>query len=210
MTLEKLEAEVGKLRDTLEIYNLQSRYNFLIGMNLGDRVPEEVFARTDPDVSFEIGDVGRWEGIESIKRVFGKLTKVPGKMGLIMAIQPLVHIAEDGKTARGQWMGFGPTALPEQTSAEAESELTAFWMCGKYDMHYIKESGIWMIKKLLFAYAFVTPFDKGWVEQPMPKAYGSFLKQPGGEPDKPPSNFYPFGPDKTEFIGVPLLESADE
>ncbi len=51
MTLEALEAELGRLRDTLEIYNLQARYNFLIGMNLGDRVPEEVFAKTVSDVS---------------------------------------------------------------------------------------------------------------------------------------------------------------
>jgi len=206
MKLEELETEVRRLRDILEIQNLQSRYNFLIGMNLGDRVPEEVFAKKHSDVSFEIGDVGRWEGLESIRRVFGKLTQVPGKMGLIMAIQPLIEVAKDGETARGQWMGFGPTALPEKASPEAEPVLTAFWMCGKYDMEYIKENGAWRIKKLLYAYAFVTPFDKGWVKQPMPNDYGSFLKQPGGEPDKPASNFYPYGPDKTEFIGVPLLE----
>ena len=103
-------------------------------------------------------------------------------------------------------MGFGPTALPEKASPETEPELTAFWMCGRYDMEYVKEDGSWRIKKLLYAYAFVTPFDKGWVKQPMPNEYGSFLKQPGGEPDKPPSNFYPYGPDKTEFIGVSLLE----
>jgi len=206
MTLEALEAEVGRLRDTLEIYNLQARYNFLIGMNLGDRVPEEVFAKTVSDVSFEIGDVGRWEGIDSIRRVFGKLNKVPGKMGLIMAIQPLVQVAKDGKTARGQWMGFGPTALPEQTSPDAESTLTAFWMCGIYNMEYIKENGTWMIKNLLYSYAFVTPFDKGWVKQPMPSNYGSFLKQTGGEPDKPPSNFHPYGPDVSEYINIQLLE----
>lgn len=206
MTLEEVATEVGRLRDTLDIYNLQSRYNFLIGMNLGDRVPEEVFAKTDPDVSFEIGDVGRWEGIDSIRRVFGKLTKVPGKMGLIMAIQPLVHVDEDGKSAKGQWMGFGPTALPEQVAPETDPELTAFWMCGIYDMEYIKEDTGWMIKKLLYSYAFVTPFDKGWVKQPMPNNYGSFLKQPGGEPDKPPSNFHPYGPDATEYINIQLLE----
>ena len=106
MTLEKLEAEVRWLRDILEIQNLQARYNSLIGMNLGDRVPEEVFAQNDPDVSFEIGDVGRWEGIASIRRVFGKLTLVPGKMGLIMAVQPIIEVAERWPKGEGTMDGI--------------------------------------------------------------------------------------------------------
>ena len=209
MTLEQLAAEVERLRDILEIQKLQARYQFYIGMNLGHKVAE-IFAQTDPDVSAEIGDVGVWRGLESIKRVFGKLTLIPGKLGLIMALNPVIEVAKDGSTARGQWYGFGPVAIPTKaTPTDEKMELAAVWMCGKYDMEYVKEDWKWKIKKLLYAYCFVTPFDKGWVKQPLPHGYDSFLKTPGGEPDGPATHFHPYGPEISEFIGVPALEPED-
>lgn len=206
----QLTVEVERLRAILEIQNIQARYQFLIGMNLGHRVPDEIFAQKDPDVSAEIGDVGIWKGLQSVGRVFGKLTLVPGKLGLIMALNPVIEIARDGRTARGQWYGFGPVAVPTKKLPEdRQMELTAVWMCGKYDNHYIKEDGKWKIKKLLYAYCFVTPFDKGWVKQPTPYGYDSFLKAPGADPDGPATHFNPYGPDKSEFLDIPLLERID-
>lgn len=110
MTFAELESKVEHLQNILDIQALQCRYQYYLAMYMGERVGDELFAKKDPDVSLDIGT--KWFGLESVRRCFSLLDKVnreePGRMGSFVAIQPLITVAKDGRTATGHWWGEDP------------------------------------------------------------------------------------------------------
>ena len=200
MSVEELEVRVKRLEDNLEIMNLQSRYNFYLGMYWGERAVDELFAKNDPDVSTDINGA-RWFGLDGVRRMFSQLDRVhkemPGRMGLLMAIQPLINVDKSGDRANGQWYCFGPSALPTKNSPEDEEHLGAMWMFGRYDVDYVKEDGRWKIKKLGFSLHFLSPVGEGWVNCPTPHYVRPFESEAGSKPDQPstfPHLYKPEGP----------------
>jgi hypothetical protein len=190
MATANLEARVQKLEDTLEIMNLQARYNFYLQMYWGKRTVEELYAKKT-DVCTEING-GRWNGYEGVMRMFSQLDKVnksqPGRMGLMMAIQPLITLADDGLTANGQWYCAGPCVLPVKHAPDDEEHLESMWQFGRYDNDYVKEDGKWLFTRLCFSLHFLSPIDKGgWHKSPRPYYVRPFEAESSSEPDVPPS-----------------------
>lgn len=213
MTLEALEAKITKLQDIHDIQNLQGRYNYYLGMYWGERVADELFARDDPSVSIEING-GRWTGFDAIKKSFSGLDAVHEKqsmrMATIMALQPLITINDDGKTANGQWYGFGPTSLFVTDGLDdTEPHLEAMWIFGRYDNDYIKENEQWKIKRMSWNMHFLSPVGKGWIKSPQPYSYGAFVKEDGNMPETPvtfPQVYNPEGPNE---YGPPIPDPID-
>jgi len=196
MTLEQLEAEVRSLKeqvvegalakDQLEIYRLQSLYSHLYYIGRRSQVPS-LFAQKTPGVTLELEDSGVYEGIESVTRfwntVFDDKRVGAGHLAIHMTLNPVIEIDRDRTRARGLWHSHGYCSLA------VEGALKQFLCLGKYDMEYVKEDGAWKFLKFAYRQAFMCPYEKGWVEEPVA---ASIAGSPDNVPDKPATYYMPY------------------
>lgn len=196
ITLEELEAEVKSLKeqvadgqyakDYLEIWKLQSLYAHLYYIGKRSEVPG-LFARKTPGINMEIEDSGVYEGIESITRfwntVFNDEKIGPGHLAIHMTVNPVIEINKDRTRAKGLWHSHG------YCSFVGSESFKQFLCLGKYDMEYVKEDREWKIYKFAYRQAFMCPYEKGWVEEPVA---ASLAASPENKPDKPTTFYTPY------------------
>jgi hypothetical protein len=196
MTPEELETELKNLKeqvaegqyakDYLEIWKLQSLYAHLYYIGKRSEVPA-LFARKTPGVNLEIEDSGVYEGIKSITRfwntVFSDKKIGPGHLAIHMTVNPVIEINKDRTKARGIWHSHG------YCSFVSEDNYQQFLCLGKYDMEYVKEDGQWKFLKFAYRQAFMCPYEKGWVEEPVA---ASLAASPENKPDKPTTFYTPY------------------
>jgi hypothetical protein len=181
------------------------RYFFYFA-NHNEKIENELFSQTNPDVYAIISDRGKYSGIEKIKEFFGamrdKYLQVPGFMGFIIGMNPVIEVAKDGKSAQGLLYGFGPHVMPGLES----DELTQKWLFGKYVMEFIKEDDGWKILGLTFLCIFRTAYEKGWLKEQetvrMKYAVTPSLTSAKLKPHHPynPTIVNPFLPDPPERV----------
>lgn len=198
MSLAELEAEVLRLRkmveegskanDYLEIWQLMSMYSHLYHVFKRCEVPN-LFAQKTPGVEVEIEDSGVYEGIEGVRTVFcGILAdeshKIPGFLGIHMTCNPVIEMNKGRTEGKGLWHSHGSVTL------NMNGQLTSFWCQGKYDMTFVKEDGRWKILKMFYRLTYMTPFEKGWVEEPQGASISAaHAKFP---PDRPSTYHMPY------------------
>ncbi len=215
MNLAELEAEVKRLkaqvaenekaRDYLEIWKLQSLYSHLYNIfRISDVV--ELFAKKTPGVTLELEDSGVYEGIEGVKTLFGRILKEevlkkPGIYACHMTVNPVIQINQAGTRAKAVWHSHGMITLGH------EGFLKPFWGAGKYDMEYVKEDGQWKILKLAYRLTYMTPYDKGWVEEP---EGSSMARQTEFPPDRPTTWYRPYSRHKINVMEPPPPEPYED
>ena len=214
MTMEELEAEVINLkkqvadgayaRDYLEIWKLQSLYSHLYYIGQRSKVPA-LFAQKTPGITLEIEDTGVYEGIESITRfwntIFDDKKIGAGNLAIHMTVNPLIEINRDGTKARGIWHSHGYCSFVSLGSYKQ------FLCLGKYDMEYVKEDGQWKIFKFAYRQAFMCPYEKGWVEEPVA---ASIAGSPQNKPDKPITEYMPYSRYRINVFGPPPPEPYED
>lgn len=208
MTLQQLEAEVTRLKeqvaenarawDYLEIWKLQSLYSHLYHIGMRKEIPS-LFAQKTPGVSLEIEDSGVYEGLESVKRfwttIFSEKSHMTeGFMAIHMTLNPLIEINKQGTRARGLWHSHGFATM------RTPRGLIPFLCLGKYDMEYVREDGQWKILKFVYRLTFMSPYDKGWVEEPQG---ASIAASPLNSPDKPTTYHMPYNKDRVNIMQPP-------
>ena len=97
-------------------------------------------------------------------------------------LQPIVTVADDGLTAKGRWRLFLMTGV-------AGSGSGGNWGEGVYENEYVKENGVWKIRKLHWFANFVAPYEGGWLNTD-PQAIEDYALGRGVTPDRPPSVSY--------------------
>lgn len=156
--------DLQRLLDLHEIANLQGRYLYHLQAHdypgiLG------LFAQGDPRVSVEVAESGVYEGLTKIRALFMDLFKplftLPGSLPLHMLTTPVIELEPDGRHARGMWQTLGCNTLP------GEHGMAAVWQVGKYDNRFIKEEGQWRFLRFRWLCHLRTPYEQGWVRQPM-------------------------------------------
>ena len=187
LRLKEQVAELSRVKDYIEIWKLQSRYAHLYFMLRNSEIPS-LFAQKTAGVSIDIEDAGIYEGIEGVKRFWTTVLSeeryhTPGWLAVHMTVNPIIEINKDGTKAKGVWFSHG------SVSGRREGKLDCMWCLGKYDMEYVKEDGEWKFFKLAYRIAYMCPFDKGWVEEPIT---GSIAGLPENTPDKPATNYLPY------------------
>jgi hypothetical protein len=180
-TLEELQARLTRLDDIKKIEDLQKIYGYYQDYGDYDKV---VDLFTDDDPSVEESDRGVYKGKAGVRRYFVDLLgggpgakQRPGWLNIMFQMQGVVTIEPDGRTAYGRWYGMGMEAKP--TVSIREGELRQTWIHGVYENTYVKEDGVWKIKKLHFNLVFRTPFEDGWLNVPV-------VGQNGPDADFPP------------------------
>jgi len=215
MTLAQLEAEVKKLkeqvtenartRDYIEIWKLQSLYSHLYHIGMREHIPS-LFAQKTPGTTMEIEDSGVYEGIESITRFWNtvfsrKAHMTAGFLAIHITVNPIIEIDKEGTRARGVWHSHGFASL------RMGQQLTPFLCLGKYDMEYVKEDGQWKFLKFAYRQTFMTPYEKGWVEEPVA---GSIAGSPDNIPDKPTTYHMPYSPYRINIMQPPPPKPYDD
>jgi hypothetical protein len=184
--LENLKAQVAQLEkqaqhaeDYIDISNLQVAYGYYVDKCLWDQVAD-LFAK---DGTLEIGLRGVWVGQDRVRAYLHTLHDLTyGTLFNHMQLQPKIDIAPDGMTAAGRWRGFEQFGVLHQS---------AQWAEGTYENEYVKEEGVWKIKKLHYYMTYYVDYYKGWDQggNPPPKP------DPNFPPDRPTTDAYKLYPD---------------
>jgi SnoaL-like domain len=170
------EHRVQLLRDHDEIENLQGIYGYYFDKSLWDEVAK-LFAH---DATFEDGQRGVYIGRDHIRKalqLFGPQGPRQGQLNNYMQLQPVIHVSEDGKTAKARWR-----AVIQLASPNADGQ----WGEGTYENEYAREGGVWKISKLHFYVTGMTDYDLMWNKGSIPMAGPSAVLPP----DKPATEIY--------------------
>lgn len=198
MSLKELEEELKDLKrkvaenawakDYLEIWKLQSLYSHLYHIGKNSEIPS-LFAQKTQGVKMEIEDSGVYEGLESVTYFWNKVFDVsrmhgtPGFLAIHMTVNPLIEINRDRSKAKGLWHSHGVCSFG------AGGEFKQFLALGKYDIEYVKEDGQWKFWNFAYRQAFMCPYEKGWVDEPVA---ASIAGNPANKPDKPVTYYMPY------------------
>ncbi|HJR70747.1 MAG TPA: nuclear transport factor 2 family protein, partial [Gammaproteobacteria bacterium] len=181
--LAAVETRATRVADINEIENLQGSYGYYTDKMLWDEVVD-LFA---DDGTLEIGPSGVYAGKDSIRRYLLSLSDgmqgpLEGVLNDHFQLQPIVTVAEDGQTANGRWRLFLMTGVSGAGSG-------GNWGEGVYENEYVKENGVWKIRKLHWYATFVAPYEGGWLNTDR-KAVEAYATGRGVTPDRPSSVQY--------------------
>jgi len=203
--LDRLEAENRYLHDYLDIWKVQSLYAHYWNINS----PKEIVAlfADSPEVEIELSNKGVLRGRDAPHRYYlrkgtpGEIKDVvpqrpPGSLVLHTSVNPVIEINRDGTRAKAVWLS------PGITNFRRDGKMIAAWNYGKYEMEYLKQAGHWKILAFRWHQMFLSPYDKGWINENIDPGTGGVgaLK-----PDRESApNFYnPFRHDKTNPFDPP-------
>jgi hypothetical protein len=172
----QLEQEIAQLEDVNAIKKLQRIYGFYTDKQLWSQAAD-LFS---DDGTIEVGGRGVYVGRERIRAFLamnGPETPQPKRLFDHMQLQPIVHVAADGTTARGRWHVFAQEAVHGEY---------ANWGLGVLENEYVKENGVWKIRREHFFTTMYTPYEAGWGKTAIPTS-GPSAELP---PDRPPTVDY--------------------
>jgi hypothetical protein len=172
--LTALELQVSRVEDFSQVENLQQIYGYYLATLEWDAL-SELFTR---DGTIEIALRGVYVGKPAVRRnlnLYGQQGLDQGSLHNHMQFQPVIHIAEDGKTAKLRSRAF---------SMLGEAGKFGNWMGGVYENEFAKENGVWKLKKDQVMNNYFAPYETGWKELDPRPAPGITASNP---PDRPPS-----------------------
>ncbi|HUQ50898.1 MAG TPA: nuclear transport factor 2 family protein [Gammaproteobacteria bacterium] len=171
-----LEREITALEDVNAIKRLQRIYGFYTDKQLWSEAAS-LFAA---DGTIEVGGRGVYVGPERIRAFLalnGPETPQPKRLFDHMQLQPVIDVAADGRTAQGRWHVFAQEAVHGEY---------ANWGLGVLENEYVKEDGVWKIRREHFFTTMYTPYADGWGKTALPNEAPS----PQLAPDRPPTVAY--------------------
>jgi outer membrane murein-binding lipoprotein Lpp len=170
----QLQSQAQAATDWTAVANLQATYGYYVDKMHWDDAAD-LFAK---DATLEIAGRGLFKGQDRIRTYLHALGELKyGTLFNHMQLQPVIHIAPDGKSAQARWRAFIQVA---HLGKEAR------WGEATYENAYVKEDGVWKISALHGYITYYVEFDKGWNKGgvALPQKLGSL------EPDAPPTVKY--------------------
>ena len=180
-TVAELSSRVGMLEDHNAIRRLHYAYGYYTDYNRAKEL-SELFA-DDAEIIFLSGI---YRGKAGALRLYGDWFQEfftqgqPGPAyGFLLdhfQMQDIITVAPDRQTAKGRFRAilfggnhksrdYSPPGLPEQ-----------FYEAGMYENDYVREDGVWKIKRLDYVVQWQADYDKGWYDtiahlQPLTRTY---------------------------------------
>jgi len=164
------------VEDYDEIANLNRIYGYYLDKALYGQL---VDLFTD-DVSLEYSGrgvfLGKAHAVELMKVMPGGQAGLKdGQLQNHIQLQGVVHVAPDGKTAKGRWRAL---------IMMGDLNKSAQWQEGIYENEYRKEGGVWKFSKVHFYLNVNAEYANGWAKDP--KGVPGVSKDM--PPDRPPSD----------------------
>jgi len=175
-TVDRLAERITRLRDIDQIERLVSIYGYYLDKQQWADLTD-LFAA---DGTMEISQRGIYVGKPSIRRaleLFGPQNIEDQHLHDHIQLQPVIHISADGLHAFSRSRAL---------SALGTFQRVGVWGDGVYENEYVKEGGIWKIKKDHVYTTFFATYEGGWQSAAgrSPKASEKI------PPDRPPSEVY--------------------
>jgi hypothetical protein len=157
-TVRILERRLAAVEAREAVERLQYQYGFYLDNRMWDELAELFCDDVDGPPSIEIGRRGSYTGRERVREFLVKVLG-EGRWGLVtdevinhIQLQPVITIAEDGRTAqcrsRALVLGNSPPGTGRLLLAE-----------GVYENRYVKRGGQWRIQRLHWVPTFYTTVD---------------------------------------------------
>jgi SnoaL-like domain len=175
--LAALSKRLTRLQDTQEIANLQNAYGFYLDKWQWDSATALFADRGTIELAQRGVYVGKPRIRASLEDAFGPQGLHQGEVSDHAFYQPVIHIADDGRTA---------FARIRELSILGKYGVDAYIAGGTRENQYVKENGVWRIKSDHLYLTFLADYDKGWARGALP-APGPSKTLP---PDRPPSVTY--------------------
>ncbi|WP_435158240.1 nuclear transport factor 2 family protein [Haladaptatus sp. DFWS20] len=110
------------------------------------------------DCAIDYGEFGFYDGQDEVEDFLEGY--IEGETGILdsfhLAINPWITV--DGDTATGRWHFLDLGHIEEMGAA---------WLAGFYEVEFVKSDDEWFIEKLTYDSKYFSPYDEGWVEEPM-------------------------------------------
>jgi hypothetical protein len=185
--LDEAERQVARFKDYHAIENLESSYGYYLDKNLWDPLAD-LFAA---DGSMELAMRGVYRGSRvrgMLWNVFGRGGQGPvaGRLGNHLQLQPVIHVAGDGSTAKVR------QRMLQQMSQGARASIGA----SLYENEFVKEDGVWKFSKVNTFNTLSAGYDGGW-------ARSAGRGMPGASRDYPPD-----APPSRTVVMFPLVAEA--
>jgi hypothetical protein len=181
--VSRIEKLVARLEDEDAIENLQRTYGFYTDKGQW-KDAADLFA---DDGTLEIGGGGVYVGRDRIRQYLSRISPlglVRGRLFNHLQLQPIVDVSADGTSAQARWRFIAELGTAGESST---------WGAGTYQNEYVKENGVWKIRRLHAFNRFHTPYADGWGKTALPDA----------GPDKD------FPPDRPQSVAYKPYPSTD-
>src|SRR5260370_42487264 len=192
--LPALEHRVGELEDINAIRRLHWAYGYYIDFNRAEDVVQ-LFAE-DGAVIFLSGE---YRGHEGVRRLYGTWFQnfftrgVNGPVhGFLLdhfQMQDIITVAPDRQTAKGRFRGLLMGGSHESREYKPDGLPLQFYEAGIYENDYVREGGVWKIKRLDYMMQWQADYDSGWAKNgahPQPATPTHPQKPPGPRGPPPP------------------------
>jgi hypothetical protein len=189
MTTSDLEKRIQAIEDEMAIDKLEKIFGYYLD---NDQMQKVVDLFSDNCESIEIGDRGVFKGKAGIRKFFfdylGEGLKgdhnsiLPKKMAFHMQHQGVITLDPDGKNAKGRFYLIMIQSRPIEKGGKYRSILGH----GVYENEFVKEDGVWKIKKVFMSLTYRSPIAEGWADNPNM----SVGRAPGYDED--PTFFHPY------------------
>jgi len=174
--LSALRLEVGLLEDRRAVERLQQTYAHYL--TAGRAHDAAALFSAGPEASIEFAQRGVYVGRAHIEAFLARVAgSAPGLLHETPVMQGVIHVAADGQTAQARWRSL---VMAGQHGQDGR------WTEGPYENEYVKENGVWKIRRLHWYTTVTASYDKGWHRGAMP-IEGVLADLP---PDRPPSVRY--------------------
>lgn len=167
------KTKLERLKDFDDLENLAGLYGHYVDKSRHDDVAD-LFAA---DGVVEIYGRGVFVGQDRVREYQHNLS--PGSIGPRDGVlfnhfhlQPVIHVADDGKTAATRSHALIMFGIYDNS---------AQWGGAIYENQFVKEDGVWKIKYLHTYQTFYTMYEDGWAKKPLPMM-GVYARLP---PDRP-------------------------
>jgi len=198
--VERLSRELEQLKDVNAIRWLQHTYGYFMDKGLYDEVVD-LFA-ADGELRF-MGGV--FKGKAGLRRLYcerlrpgftGKNGPAYGMLCDHMQLQDVIHVAPDGRTAKGRFRAFLQGGSHDSKPDINPHLPRQWWEGGIYENDYVKLDGIWKVQVMGHHLTWQGDFETGWAHQkPYEGAFWSktFPDDPMGPDEIVPneSKFWP-------------------
>jgi len=145
-----LQRQSGLAQDYIAVANLQAIYGYYVDKSRWD----DAAALFATDATLEIAGRGLFRGQARIHEYLNQLGPLEyGRLFNHMQLQPVIHVAADGRSAKGRWRSLMQVG---HLGKEAR------WGEATYENEYVKDGETWKISKLHSFITFYVEFDRGW------------------------------------------------
>jgi outer membrane murein-binding lipoprotein Lpp len=178
--IAEAERKVERLKDFDAIENLSSVYGHYVDESMQDDIAD-LFAA---DGTVEILGRGVFYGQDRVRQYMHNLGPVGQQDGRLfnhMHLQPVIHVADDGRTASARSRLFVMFSVLDSN---------AQWGSGIYENEFVKQDGVWKFDYLHGYQTFYTNYEDGWAKRAS-AIFAPYERLPPDGPQSVPYDPYP-------------------